>query len=101
MNESLAAVVLTGGRSRRMGQEKALLRLPDGRTCLEAVLEAARAVAHPVFLGVDTAEHGQRLCALLPEPLPELVVDVLPDGGPLAALSAALCAAAPRAVLAL
>ena len=47
----LSAAVLAGGQSRRMGTDKALLRLtPGGPTLIEMVLAAVRAVADDVFL---------------------------------------------------
>ena len=47
----LSAAILAGGQSRRMGTDKAILRLtPDGPTLIELVLAAARAVADDVFL---------------------------------------------------
>ena len=101
MGNTVAAVVLTGGRSRRMGRDKALLTLPDGRKCLQVVLEAAHAVASPVFLAVDTEDHATRLCAALQHPLPRVVLDTIPGAGPLAAISAALRAAAPADIVAL
>jgi molybdopterin-guanine dinucleotide biosynthesis protein A len=93
------AIVLAGGRSRRMEQDKALLRLPDGRTACDAVLAVARRVAGRVYLAVDSEEHGARLRRSLSwEPL--TIVDRAPGQGPLAALAGALQAAkAPAALL--
>lgn len=99
--QGLAAVVLAGGASRRMQRDKALLRLPDGRTALQAVLETARAVASPVLLAVDSPEHGARLLAALDGDAPALLLDAMPNAGPLAALAGALRAAAVPALLAL
>jgi molybdopterin-guanine dinucleotide biosynthesis protein A len=97
----VAAVVLAGGASRRMRRDKALLTLPDGRTTLETVLTAARAVANPVWLAVDTAEHGERLCRALPAPGPPLLLDGEPGAGPLATLAGAMEASPTPALLAL
>lgn len=47
----LSAAILAGGQSRRMGTDKALLRLtPDSPTLVELVLAAVRTVADEVFL---------------------------------------------------
>jgi molybdopterin-guanine dinucleotide biosynthesis protein A len=88
-NGEIAAVVLAGGTGRRMGSDKSLLRLPDGRSSLDAVLEAARAVTPTVFLAVDSAAHGWALLENLHE-LPCMLVDTHPGAGPLAALADAI-----------
>lgn len=47
MSEDTTAVVLVGGRSRRMGRDKALLvpSAADGRTLTQMVLDALRPAA--------------------------------------------------------
>ncbi len=50
-NQPLSAAILAGGQSRRMGTDKALLRLTlDGPTLIERVLAAIRTIADDVFL---------------------------------------------------
>ncbi|MGH2345632.1 MAG: NTP transferase domain-containing protein, partial [Chloroflexota bacterium] len=89
----LVVAVLAGGASRRMGSDKALLRLPDGRTACTAVLETARQVTERVILLVDTEQHGEQLLRTLTPPLPEVLLDEMPGAGPLGALDGALRAA--------
>ena len=73
---ALGALILTGGRSRRMGKDKALLEW-NGRTALAVVAELATAVgaAHVVAVGA---------------PAPDLpfVPDESPKGGPVAGIVA-------------
>lgn len=78
------AGVLVGGRSRRMGQNKALLALPDGKTLIEHVVEvASKAAQRVVILGE---------CEALPRSLSDLpkLPDAKPGGGPLAGLCSLL-----------
>jgi len=98
---TVAAVVLAGGRSSRMGRDKALLTLPDGRTALGAILDAASAVASPVFLAVDTGEHLALLRPALAGREPRLLLDDRPGSGPLAALTRAIGASTAPVLLAL
>ena len=63
---TVAAIVLSAGASRRMGQPKALLTLPDGVTFAEAISRTARAagVLHVCF--VLGPPHGDEIRARLP-----------------------------------
>lgn len=86
MTAPLSAAILAGGRSERMGTDKALLRLtPDGPTLIERVASAVRAVATETlvvandrrldFLGLRT------------------VTDVYPGTGALGGIYSAVAAA--------
>jgi molybdopterin-guanine dinucleotide biosynthesis protein A len=84
-----AAIVLAGGVSRRMGRDKALMRLPGGQTSLEMVLTSVRQVADPIYLSVDSQAHAEALCRELPW-APPILLDGAPGEGPLAALAGGL-----------
>jgi molybdopterin-guanine dinucleotide biosynthesis protein A len=80
------AIVLAGGQSRRMGTDKALLRLaPEGPRLLEMVLTVVQPLASPVF--ISTNRPAEYSWAGLP-----LVGDTYPGSGPLAGLEAGLSA---------
>lgn len=70
----MLTVILTGGRSRRMGRDKALLPLPSGPVSL--VLARRYAALGPVAFAVDTA--GRFDCGGFPE-----LADSFPGRGPL------------------
>ena len=79
----LAVVILAGGRSRRMGTDKALLRFGD-ETLVERLVRTLLAVAGELHVAAGTA--GRRL-----PPLPDgacVVHDADPDQGPLGGLVA-------------
>jgi molybdopterin-guanine dinucleotide biosynthesis protein A len=83
-----------------MGRDKALLRLPAGRTLLERGIDALRAAGLSlVAVSVSSEERGNALRAALPG-LGEMtvVVDCPPDGGPLGGLCAAMTAFPGRSV---
>ena len=84
-----------------MGAEKALLRLPDGRSALTAVVDTARGVTGAVYLAAGTPEQGERLLAVLAAPGPALLLDERPGEGPLAAVTAGLRQVAADGVLVL
>jgi molybdopterin-guanine dinucleotide biosynthesis protein A len=83
------AVIIAGGKSRRMGQDKALLRLPDGRTALETTTRLAMQVAVEVYLALDTPTHAEHLRRIVNR-LPAVVFDPDAGEGPLVALAGAL-----------
>ena len=76
----VAAAVLAGGASRRMGRDKATMAV-GGVELAARVLAAAARVAHPVVLVAPEGHPARRLAA-------RVVAD--PGQGPLAALAAAL-----------
>jgi molybdenum cofactor guanylyltransferase len=78
--DPVTAFILAGGKSLRMGQDKAFLRL-CGRTLLERALELAGAVAESIWI-VGSAE---KFASLGP-----VVEDLYPERGPLAGIHAAL-----------
>jgi molybdopterin-guanine dinucleotide biosynthesis protein A len=81
-----------------MGTDKALLTLPDGRTLLRAVLEAAQPLGGHVLVSVDSLEHGIALRDAMPHPI-DVLLDRAPGEGPLAALGQAAEHAGEGAVL--
>lgn len=89
----MTAVVLCGGTSRRMGRDKALLRIGPG-TLLERAVELVEPLVGEVVLACGPepryGELGRRLA-----------LDGIPDGGPLTGLAAGLAAARTEWVLAL
>ena len=80
MKEDLTAFVLAGGKSTRMGREKATLQL-GGRTLLERALQLASAVAAEALIVGPRAEF---------ELYGRVVEDVYPGRGPLGGIHAAL-----------
>ena len=81
--EDVTAFVVAGGKSSRMGQDKALVKL-GGRTLLERALELARGVSSDVRVVGQT----EKFAAFAP-----VIEDVFRDQGPLAGIHAALRAA--------
>ena len=80
---TFAAVLLAGGRSRRMGRDKALLPLPDGRRLWQRQLAVLESL-HPAELFISgSAREG------VPSLIPCLD-DETPGLGPLGGIVAAL-----------
>jgi len=76
----VAAFILAGGKSTRMGTDKAFVAL-DGRTLLARALDLARSVTHDVRIVGEAA----KFAAFAP-----VVEDVFPGCGPLGGIHAAL-----------
>jgi molybdopterin-guanine dinucleotide biosynthesis protein A len=82
--QDLAAFILAGGKSTRMGRDKAFVEF-EGQTLLARALELARSVTSDVWIVGDAA----KFAALAP-----VVEDVFRDCGPLGGIHAALRASA-------
>ena len=78
----VTGVVLCGGRSRRMGADKALLEV-GGRRLIDAALDALRPVAGRVVLASGSERRYGELGL-------EVALDSIENGGPLAGLLAGL-----------
>jgi len=82
----LSAAILAGGQSKRMGTDKACLRLtPDGPMLIELVLAAVRAVADDIML----IANDDRLAGLGLRTVP----DIYPDAGALGGIYSAVASA--------
>ncbi len=91
----LSGLILAGGRSSRMGRDKASLTLPDGRTLLQRQADILRATgATNLFVSVRPGSETHL-------PGATLVPDSTPDAGPLAGIAAGLRAAPAGLVLVL
>lgn len=82
MIQDLCAVILAGGQSRRMGFNKALLRI-GGRPLIQVVLECVRPLTDEVLV----SSNDQRAYEFLGLPI---VPDIFKNQGPLAGLHAAM-----------
>ena len=83
----LAAAILAGGQSSRMGRDKALLRLEeDGPTFLETTIAKLAVVANPVFVVAPFDRDYQRFGV-------DVVPDAFPGGGGLGGIATGLIAA--------
>lgn len=82
--------ILAGGRSRRMGRDKAALRI-DNQTLLERTARLAQIIAPPIFIigRAQPTDWPSDLTATF-------LLDPISDRGPLAGLATALEAAAPH-----
>lgn len=82
---SVSAFILAGGKSSRMGEDKAFLQLGE-RSLLERALQLARSVAGDVkIVGGVAVENEAKFSKYAP-----VVEDIYPDRGPLGGIHAAL-----------
>ena len=86
MMPSASAIVVAGGESRRLGQDKRQLRLGSSRTLLEATVATVASLTDDVVIVVST---DPTLHAGMPA---RVVQDPQPGAGPLNALVAGLAA---------
>ena len=82
ISTGICAVILAGGKSRRMGQDKAFIDI-DGRTLVEIMTERASLSADKVFISAGNPE----LFRFLPF---QVVPDIYPGQGPLSGLHAVM-----------
>jgi molybdopterin-guanine dinucleotide biosynthesis protein A len=83
VTRSASAIVLAGGRSRRMGRDKAALPIGD-RTMLQHILAQLEPHVGELLISVDQPGRYPEIGAVAE------VVDRFPGAGPLAALASAL-----------
>jgi molybdenum cofactor guanylyltransferase len=95
---SVSGVVLAGGRSTRMGQDKAslVLDVEDGRTLLQRVVDALGDVADEI---VVVAAPGQALPAVTSSHSVVVTYDAVEGEGPLFGMATGLAAASAPVVL--
>lgn len=82
----VSAIIIAGGQSRRMGEDKALLKL-GGVTILEKMIQELEPVASRIVIAAGNKEKLYR--SLFDK---EVVTDIYADAGPLAGLHAGLSA---------
>ena len=77
-------VILAGGKSSRMGQDKVLLEVA-GRTFIERVFLNALTVFERVIISTDSDDHASAIKSLpvFETRKPEIVTDIRRDAGPL------------------
>ncbi|HEV2580986.1 MAG TPA: molybdenum cofactor guanylyltransferase [Ktedonobacteraceae bacterium] len=87
--ESPSGIILAGGSSRRMGQDKALLPFPGAdppRTFLEELIRTLDYCCSEVFIVARDQEQASQYAFTDTE----IVLDSIPGGGPLVGLASAL-----------
>jgi molybdopterin-guanine dinucleotide biosynthesis protein A len=87
----VSAAVMAGGKSRRMGRDKAWLDLGDGRPIVQRVIDVLREVADEVFL----VANDERFATLGLRVVP----DRFPEGGALGGIATGVGAATHDRVL--
>lgn len=96
--EPLTVLILAGGRSTRMGQDKAWLNLA-GAPLIEHVVRRLLPLAAEIVFSTNDPESFRELIARLPVTA-SMAIDEYPGAGPLAGLHAGLRAATTDVVLA-
>jgi len=81
----MSAVVLAGGDSRRMGTDKAFLKMPGGEPLIEAILSKLAPLSDEIILVANRTQGYERLGV-------ELVADIYPGKGSLGGIYTGLWA---------
>lgn len=89
--DPMRSLLLAGGRSRRMGRDKALVEI-DGQSCIARVASAlAEAGLETIRIAVSSPEDIEHYGETLPDGLDvEWVLDASPHAGPIEALIEAI-----------
>ena len=77
----ITAIILAGGKSKRMGTDKSLLEF-NGETLLEHSVKICNPYFNPLLISSGNPEHQIPGCKLIP--------DIIPDCGPLGGLYSCL-----------
>ncbi len=81
----VSAVVLAGGGSRRMGTDKAFLKMPGGGTIIETILSKLARLSDEIILVTNRPQRYEPLGV-------KLVADIYPGKGALGGVYTGLCA---------
>ncbi|HEX9436175.1 MAG TPA: molybdenum cofactor guanylyltransferase [Candidatus Limnocylindria bacterium] len=88
---SVSAAIMAGGKSRRMGRDKAWLDLGDGRPIVQRVIDVAREIADDVFIVANDETFAALGLRVVP--------DRFPEGGALGGIATGIGAATHDRVL--
>jgi len=81
----MSAVVLAGGDSRRMGTDKAFLKMPGGETIIETILSKLARLSEEMILVTNRPQRYEPLGV-------KVVADIYPGKGSLGGVYTGLCA---------
>jgi molybdenum cofactor guanylyltransferase len=91
----MTSIILAGGKSRRLGQRKALQTIL-GRTLIQWVIDRLALISTEIIIATA---HGEEIPCSSPVPT-RAVADIYPDRGPLAGIHSGLTASScPRAIV--
>ncbi len=79
--------ILAGGKSTRMGTDKAFLMI-DKATFLERIFADALYCFEKIYISVDTKEHAEKIKEVLPQA--NIIIDKYKDLGPIGAIATLL-----------